>query len=297
MANRNRKTLYQLCGDRLHGLLRFGQSKKLHKDNGEPLGIYSWETFKTYKRQARYFCDWLLEQGIKLRDLEAARPYVDEWLQSQIDRGLSPYTIKTAASAMAKVYGCTVRDFTPTPSRSRANIKRSRQAAARDAGFSEEQNAELIEFCRSTGLRRAELAAVRGSWLYQTKDEDTGAVQWWLDLSQTKATKGGKPRQVPIMGDVELVYRLCKQAGDERVWPKVHAHADIHSYRADYCKRVYLAHARDVAKLPRSERYHCQRDKAGTVYDRAAMIIASKALGHNRESVIAANYLYGLAAE
>lgn len=97
---------------------------------------------------------------------------------------------------------------------------------------------------------------------------------------------------VPVMGDVELVRRLCKAAGDGQVFPAVNQNADIHSYRAVYCRRVYEKYARDISTLPRSERYHCHADKAGVVYDRAAMKMASEALGHSRISVIASSYLY-----
>ena len=46
---------------------------------------------------------------------------------------------------------------------------------------------------------------------------------------------------------------------------------------------------RDVSSV-----YVCRTDKAKTYYDRQAMFEASQALGHNRESVIASNYLYNL---
>ena len=39
------------------------------------------------------------------------------------------------------------------------------------------------------------------------------------------------------------------------------------------------------------EVYVCRGDLKGVVYDRKAMEIASKALGHNRISVIAAHYI------
>ena len=44
--------------------------------------------------------------------------------------------------------------------------------------------------------------------------------------------------------------------------------------------------------LSDKEKYYCRKDKTGCVYDRQAMLITSKNLGHNRINVIASNYLY-----
>ena len=80
-------------------------------------------------------------------------------------------------------------------------------------------------------------------------------------------------------------------AGIGKVWVKVPQNADIHSYRADYASRIYLKYARPIEELPRKERYICRKDKRGVVYDRAAMLEASRALGHNRISVVGEHYL------
>jgi len=63
------------------------------------------------------------------------RKYVDEWLLER--SGLSAYTVKLEASALAKLYDCTTGDFVKTAVRHRSDIKRSRKAAKRDENFSE----------------------------------------------------------------------------------------------------------------------------------------------------------------
>lgn len=40
--------------------------------------------------------------------------------------------------------------------------------------------------------------------------------------------------------------------------------------------------------------YVCRKDEAGRKLDRRAMVLCSKALGHNRVSVVAENYLRGI---
>ena len=122
--------------------------------------------------------------------------------------------------------------------------------------------------------------------------------------------KGGKLRDVPVVGDVELVRRLCEAAGDDKVFPSIPSAADVHSFRADYCRRVYDMYARPIEqlrgvrewygkrnpktgeKIMESAIYRMRCDRAGEEYDRAAMQHASRALGHEQVSVIASNYLY-----
>ena len=43
-----------------------------------------------------------------------------------------------------------------------------------------------------------------------------------------------------------------------------------------------------------SEVYICRKDEAGRKLEKAAMLVCSKALGHNRISVVADNYIRGL---
>lgn len=118
-----------------------------------------------------------------------------------------------------------------------------------------------------------------------------------LQLHVIRNTKGGRWRMAPLAGtseEIELVQRMCQEAGDSRVWPHVPSSADIHSYRADYCKRVYLQHARSVDQIPSADKYYCRGDRKGLILDKSAMLEASRALGHNRIDVIASHYLYNL---
>ena len=87
------------------------------------------------------------------------------------------------------------------------------------------------------------------------------------------------------------------------MFEKVSKNADIHSYRSDYATALYKQYARPINEIPydrlnvgtgrwyQSEVYVCRGDRAGTKYDKQAMLIVSNALGHNRLSVIAGHYL------
>lgn len=263
--------------------LAIGQSKHFDKLKGATQGkIYSWETYRSYMKHCNYFADYCkAEHGCKT--LEQCRPYVDEWLKTR--EKLSAYTQKLEASALAKMYGCTTKDFIKTGVRKRANITRSRGEKIRDKHFSEEKHSDLVSFCKSTGLRRSELQALTGDKLME-KDG-----QYFIKVSV--GSKGGRYREAPVIGDVSLVVERMKSAGFNKVFDKVPNGADIHAYRSAYCTSIYKLHEREVKTLDRSDRFCCRGDLKGTWYDKKAMLIASNALGHNRISVIAEHYIRG----
>ena len=90
------------------------------------------------------------------------------------------------------------------------------------------------------------------------------------------------------------------------MWQHVHQSADIHGYRAEYATAIYKAHARPIDQIPydrvnkgtghryQSQVYTCRKDEAGRKLDKAAMLLCSKALGHNRLEVVANNYIRDL---
>ena len=120
--------------------------------------------------------------------------------------------------------------------------------------------------------------------------------------------KGGRERLSPIIGKHadQIVERIADTAAEEKVWQHIHTSADIHGYRAEYATAIYKAHARAIEDIPydkvnrgtgrryQSEVYTCRKDEAGRKLDKAAMLVCSKALGHNRISVVADNYIRGL---
>ena len=269
--------------------LKIGESKHLHKIKGDETDlIFSWSTYRAYTKHARYFLVWA-KSKYKCKTLAQARLHADEWLQLRIDEDkLSPYTIKLELSALCKLYGDTAADYIPTPPRLRKNIKRSRGKAARDAHFSEARNAEFVEFCRSTGLRRSEIKALTGDKL------EKGADGYWY-INVNKMTKGGRPRKVRIIGTDDAIERIVERmqnAGKDHVFEHIPS-CDIHGYRSEFATAVYKQYARPVKSLPPEERYCCRKDRRGVWYDRRAMGYASAALGHskNRVSVVGEHYL------
>lgn len=268
MARQQRGSLKSLIKERYDNMLKIGESKTEDKRIGiSDKHIYSWDTYRGYLKHACNFATWAKEQpvdpaiGHKPRTLEELRPYAEKWIQHNIDRELSAYTIKLQTASLAKLYGCKSSDFNvDTPARFRGDIKRSRGKAVRDKGFSEERNKDLVTFCRCTGLRRAELTQIRGTDLTE-KDG-----QYFLNVN--KATKGGRPRTSPIIGsdeELKTVLRLLKGAGDGKVFAKVNSHADIHGYRSQYATRVYEANKRPLSDI-QGERLLVYRNRVFASY-------------------------------
>ena len=220
------------------------------------------------------------------------------------------------------------------PTRHRADIKRSRGVAARDRDFSVTNNYEIIEFVRSTGTRRNVLSKIIGSDLWSSSQvfgrirelnalsERTDAqnrelrmlretmelfpmYSWFL---MHRRDKGGRQRLSPICGPgaAAVVARMQATPPNERVWLHVPAGMDVHGYRADYATALYKAHARRIEDIPKdrinkgtgrlysSEVYNCRKDERGKKLDKRAMLLVSKALGHNRLSVAGDFYLRNL---
>ena len=134
---------------------------KAAEQTNHPQGIFSYRTLEVYQSSAA-----VLQNGAKRST--AAVPwrscgkFVPEYIRREIEQGLSAWTVRTEVAAISKLYQVPTTSWgISLPSRKREDIIRSRGAAARDAHFSEERNADLVAFLRGSGLRRSEAEAVR----------------------------------------------------------------------------------------------------------------------------------------
>ena len=220
------------------------------------------------------------------------------------------------------------------PKRNRHEIKRSRVATVRDSHFSVTNNDELIRFCRGTGCRRNVLERLEGrdlwsrdvmeselSMLLKNKNKTAKEEKHMAALQDALKTfpdqdmfihhrkdKNGRYRFAPIIGPDKdkIIARMRNTGYTEKVWLHVNGNADIHGYRAEYATAMYKKYARDIKDIPydrvnkgtgrrfQGDVYTCRKDESGKKLDKAAMLLCSKALGHNRISVVADNYIRGL---
>ena len=276
----------------------------------------------TLKSAKRYVHEWL-EQRANQTD-ENGRPLRSAW---------TIHTEAAALNKLYGIGRDEPNRFKP-PVRHREDIKRSREATVRDKHFSKTNNSELINFCRGTGCRRNVLEKLEGRDLWSRSrmeaekaelaksryrtEEETARLKAVRDALSVfpdqdlfihhRKDKGGRKRFSPIIGpDKEAIVDRMKRTGPyEKVWSHVHSGADVHGYRADYAATLYRMYARPIEKIPfdrvnkgTGRRYQggvyvCRKDERGRRLDREAMFKCSKALGHNRISVVADHYLRGL---
>lgn len=285
------KTYHNTVRTRLLEMFEAGKSSKrsLDKTKDDTKDkIYSEGTYRTYKKQLGYFIEWLEKEHPEALTIDDAYKYANDYLLYLIDKGdVSASTIATRKAAMAKVFGVTSGAFVDTPERTRLDIKRSRFPVKSDKHISEATERRLARFTSATGLRRAEMLKITSDDLFF---EDGKAY-----LSVTKGTKGGKARVVEIMGEskeeTEDIIKFI-QSKKGRLFPKLHTNYDNHHYRGTYAMRLYMHYARNEKDIPRADRYVMRKDRAGETYDKRAMAIVTKNLGHNRIDVIARSYLY-----
>lgn len=310
MSHKDKASLAEQVWRTLEGKARYGHSKHADKAAGvADQYIYSFDTMATYKKHALYFVAWAKENadaraalGHKPRTLQECRPFVERWLLERQAAGLSAQTVQMERAALSKLYGEPID--VPLKAMRRADIKRSRGTAVRDAHFSEERNADFVNFCRCAGPRRAEYEALTADAL----EMHDGAYY----VHYTEGTKGGRERLSPLVGTPEEVAQAVHFLGGLDGTQKAHSAADVHSYRSEYATRIYNRYKgdleclkgtqidytaitgktrRDGSRIYKNALYICRGDRRGDILDRAAMLRASQALGHNRECVVAEHYI------
>lgn len=287
MGHKNKKTLIKQVDEELNSQFDAGKGRQKHIDKrieGGTVGrIYTDSTLATYKKHACYFVKWA-KSAYKCKTLAECRQYVTEWMETR--RGLSSWTQKLEAAALAKLYRCSAEELgITTPPRRRKDIKRSRGVKKIDKHFSEKNHAAIVTFGKATGLRRKELSRVSGADLFFKNG------RYYLRV--TAGTKGGRARTSPITGtpeEVAAVVEMCRKAGNGKVFGTVPKNMDEHGYRREYADRVYQEHKRPLNTLSNDQKYFCRGDMKGIVYDRRALMRVTEALGHARIDVVVSNY-------
>lgn len=294
--NRKRRDISHDIFCRLRRAYTLGLGRDRHRDkkSGEDVKfIYATRTYETYREQGKYFAVYAKQRECKT--LDEAKAVVPDYLKSLIDAGKSGYSVRTAASAIGKVYGVNYSTFgVEMPDRKRSEIKNNRGESKMLAHYNAETVEKYASILRCIGLRRSEALLARGADLMQ----EDGKYYIWVPRG-----KGGKYRKAIVQGtdeEIRAVVQLFEEAkkraekgGDGLVWPSgIPRNLPVHRYRAEYAERVYKSVARPVETLQKEEKYCCRGDLAGIVYDKAALKYASQQLGHNRVSVVADNYLH-----
>ena len=272
----------------LHNQYRagYGKSRKAIKDehNRSPL-IHSADTYATYTRQCDYFADWCMAHGYRYVD-EHIDTMIADYCEELIAKGKSPYTARTALNAICHALNKRTTEIPcKLPERRRENITRSRKPVEYDKHINLDHHKDLVRFQLCFGLRKGkELAPVKVSDI-----RDDGR-----NLTLHTIGKGGKHRTFQACGSSEDIAAvrayIASRPADGLLFDRVPKAFDGHAERAAFASRLYHEHARPLDTLSREELYICRGDKRGEKYDRQALQVVSRALGHSRLSVVINNY-------
>lgn len=306
-------TLRKDMQSKLDSYLKNGKnsSRDRDKNNKEDLTqdkIYSYVTYKNYKRSCYKLADYLYTHNKEVRQLKDLKiKHVNNYLQYLVVKGYSAPTINSSKAAIAKLMQISSKEFLNTPKVKRENITRSRGEAMRDKHISKATECYYAKFTTAIGGRRSEMEELKGTDLVikplTVKLKDKNGNKYVKVLSKRypqvkiRNGKGGKERFAPIFAknkeELAEIINTFKVAEENKVFGTLPSHFDNHFYRGQYAKRAYKKFARPVREIKnKKEVYFCRKDKAGEAYDRKAMLITSKFLGHNRVDVIARHYLY-----
>jgi hypothetical protein len=289
-----RRSIIRQVLDRFDALMATGESRHAAKLTARAAGdqrrsvsdgrIHAFGTRKTYQAAVLRLVTERRRQNPPLRTLEEldaqAETLVARYLTARVAEGKSAWTLKMERSAFRLFFGRPeLAADVPLPTRRRADITRSRRPAARDQDFAPDHWRDLLTFLDATGLRRSEAQHIH------VRDVCQDAPGNWQIYV---IGKGGKRRLVPTLpaGTETLTRLVAGRRPDERLFPRIPTHLDVHASRRQFAQATYVQ-ASGGQPLPPSSP---ARLAPGAV-DADAARHTSQALGHNRVDVTTTHYL------
>lgn len=215
--------------------------------------IRNTNTKRLYTRSFEKFCVWAKGQGI--RDASAVTAEAIQNFEKSLEadpRAYSPATIHGYLAPLCKAAGVPMEEIRK-PKRTAAKIRRSRRETANLQGKREaekEENRRLMEFQKAVGIRRSELARLRG------KDLVREGNQLYVLVERGKG--GKRQKQWILPADRATVIKTFSGIGPEdQVFSRaeMNNHIDLHGLRAEHARRCYDYYAQLIKSSPRgSER-------------------------------------------
>lgn len=289
----------------LSSKIAYGDSRHIaNRDGSAPDKIFSSSTYKTYLKVCNQYAEYVREQDTQRQCHSLSKAYdagyPTRYIDSLIDRHLSPFTIAQARSALAKLYGVEgtlIHDNIPR--RRAKDITRSRTPVERDLRL-QERYPDLYNAARSCGLRAyKELNRI-------TPNDVCIHANGSITVS-VGSGKGGRPRTVNVLGHEDLWQRLKENTpANAPIFPDIPHNSSLHACRSEFATNLYQQIARPISALE-GQRIHITDDrtgrqynfpaiyrtKDGRMYDREALILVSVQLGHgvSRASCVVVSYM------
>lgn len=283
---------------------RLEQEDKGNKWNSAKAdGIFSKNTYSTYKQSAKSFVNWIKENNDELQiktieDIDKETCYI--YLQHlQNDKNLRPTTVSTRMASLNKLLDLNLsKEEGNLEKRNFKDVFRSRESKEWDDRYQNQ-----ITIAKATGIRAMSVSSERGGD-YAIKNSS-----FWRNVENARIycsviEKGGKFRNLEVlesyMKEVEdivgqIQYRFkaptkiefkenYNRNSEPVLFKRYDKHIDNHSFRSEYSINLYQQFKSE--KETRGE--EIKSDYKG--YDLECVLKVSKNLGHERPSIVIYSY-------
>ena len=225
------------------------------------IGITDNHTITVYKRDCKNFAAYCRSNAVKTPEqLEKCKMEVLQKYESSLENaGYKPATIHRYLSALCKALNVNMKEL-EKPCRTADMIVRGRNIEANMQGqkeITQERFKRLISFQKVVGLRRAELAKLRGRDL---RTDESGYLCVYVCNG-----KGGKDQMQRILpSDVALVKKIFSEVkSDQKVFTskEMNNKINLHGLRAEQARRAYSYYAEKLEREP-NYKYVCRKELA-----------------------------------
>ncbi len=270
----------------------------IKKENRERYDFGSYQTFYTYRQQAKSFADFC-KRTYGFHTVDECRTVAAEYLYNLASEVYSPRTIKTAVAALNCVYNTRngeilseVKEryfqnsdfaFYQAFSFNRGCVKRSTNYYQDRVDYTRGLAAKIKEISLAFGFRRAELETITPSnFIYDSAGNIIGAKLFNKNDAKKENigyvhTKGGRSRYAEMLPNEEaqkILKELIAQCPSPKT-PivslltesgscKLSSRYDIHGFRHIYAENLYKKYARPISTIRderiKSHNYNSKKD-------------------------------------
>lgn len=207
------------------------------------------------------------------------------------EAGVSPWTLQTERSQLSKVFMVDL-DYIQLPKRTTSTKGRSS-----DPHWNPANHPEQIRFYESIGARKneyrflkeSEIQAIEKKLGKKLKRDVHGRVSnlqihrnsnGKIESITVLKAKHGKTNHSVILPENQDFVTEQFESGNYENFYNPPDHCNVHACRREYAKKLYFRNRRDLSTLSENELYRCRGELLGCVYDKEALDIVSKSLGH-----------------
>ena len=312
-----RQTIAQELKTMTRSRCRFGESKREAKNRDlykirkhsdidkfeleSRRNFYSKKTYQQYINTAVRFCKWSNSQfGKRIPvDSDLMRSYIEPYLNFRKEENVSAWTLQTERTIISKIFMVDL-DYIQMPKR-RVSVK----GRGIDRHWNPLNHQAQVRFYQSIGVRKneyrflqeSEINALEKKWCHTLPRDLHGRVSnlqpIWneehtaiIKIVTLKAKHGKTNTSLILEEDQKLVTEAftCNK-NDRRTYEDYYYpsdHCNVHAQRRIYAQKLYMHFRRDLSKLPEKELYRCRNALKGCVYDKKALDITSRNIGHGK---------------